>query len=1140
MLMCAFQQAPDRQSQNSTATHSTRGTTAIQARIATTAIRPTSSASMDTVSARMTDKSLEKDARPPSRSSNRFSAAFTRLRSASRSGSRSRPSSMVLHQSDRSDNLTGKDMKRRSTPLPLMWDDEDAAIAPWNNQKEEDVIETQEQRKQRIGLLPSPALDGSWEPSPEATQERNVILPADLGNELYGATPLEKWNPAVESNFGKAGTTSTTRVEVPMVDDTTRERLEKASQMPLTAPQNNFPGRDLVVLEGTSFHDGGAETEDSGSVIRTPRQKHTSSFLGPPSTRRSSISSIGSDDVDDIGASSIERTVSPVEQVSPSRQLQEVLHGPADPGSVSSERSRELPNPLFKVRHNNESLHRPQESRRTSRSSLPSQQRPQERKQPSWTWKSTSNTIVSPSLDTVAGVARLDSPTVPGRNLVLHGQAAVNNVGHAAPSDQNRTSQELHSGGSAIESEEGTSRAGGRSENPDKADKEHSIIAAVGDVPISLTASGRGRSRQPSRSPSRNRVMAAHHQSPGLPGQYPQGLVRSLETETQHPYGQPGSIPYAAASQEGIHDQRFGPAILDPRQQGAEYQLPGVGPPQEVPMAARGMNFFRSGGSQNQLKSAPQAQTERISPNLTAQLNQRTFSGDSIPVVQASNDQKDKRRSGIFGAFSRNSSISDGRQSRGNVTNSQSTRSSQLQDPALTVAQRAPDNVGKGNVLKKIQRSSTNASVATPGTEKKQNRLSRFGSIFRRTNSEAHRGNKLVKAMPKAENRVSTPPGSMANKSTYQGMQRSQASLPQLQSGQDQAQGLEGATYVPPENVPAPPGGWYAPTSRRSSYTGEQQPTLPQMQPSPQQSTRRLHSEGFRRHNNTTPEILSFVESPHRQSPQVFDRQRQSQQYEQSVPPQSAYHSPPAHMHSGMQPRSSIAYGQQRLSGAPPTRNFSYGSSLSQVSQSEPYYYQQAEHPPYQGSMPFVVDPRLTPTHSRNSSGAFGPANTYRMSVTDEDLEMMGPPPRNDNYLQQASNPALYGATHPYQVPPPLETGSASSSPYGRRTSPSWYSANYTHAPGPIQQASTPSMYHASASGGPQIPPRTPLGGSRAGSRANSMTTSSRPNSIIEGQVYQFPTVPQSSGYSPVRHPVMQQERFYGAQPVMANARAYR
>ncbi|GAB7353562.1 hypothetical protein MBLNU459_g3994t1 [Dothideomycetes sp. NU459] len=1082
---------------------------------------------------------------------------------------------MVFVQSNPPDAFTAKDTKRRSTPLPLMLDDEDVVIAPWDSQNEDDVAEDQVQRKQRIGLLPSPALDGSWAAIPNIPQESQQPVELGADEKLHGATAQERrsLSEPLKPRLHDANPVENLGVSVPEKDLYEDLGNSAESQPPEEQIIHTLPEQGTTA-PGIADNDDGTQIGSSGSVRRTPQQGHISHFVDPELSRRSSVSSMGSGDVNDIVPSTVQRAVSPVQQEPPAQLLQSVLHTPAIPSSTNAQEPQDSSVVLPKEQRDQSSQQRPQESRRASRSSLPSQQRSRDQRQSSWTRNPVSSTAVPSSLDPGAGEARLDSPTVPDRIIAPYNPQDTTYADYAASPDPQYTSQTLHGQGMAIASDYGSYPA---ESTPAHIGQEGSLVASIGDVPVILTASGNEQEEQSSRSlPAGEPQAISYEQTPGVPDGYQQNFMPSREAELPHPYEQSARFsPRAAASQEDIHGQRFGPAVMDPRQQAAEYQLPGVGPPQDAPKTPRGINFFRSGGSQNQQKNTTQVGAERINPNSMARLHERTFSGDVIPQVQNDESKKDKRRSGIFSAFSRTSSVSDGRQSRVNPsknTEAQPATSSQSTDPALIAAQKAGETTARGNVLKKVQRSSTSASLANPNPEKKQNRFSRLGSIFGRsnTNSEARKGNKLVKSMPKSENRVSTPPGSMANKSAYQGMQRSTSSVPQLSSGQYPAQALEDPTFIPPENLPAPPGGWYAPTSRRSSYTGEQQPTLPQVQPSPQQSTRRLHSEGYRRYNNTTPDAFRALESPSRQGPQVSERQRLNQQYEQAVSPQAtSYRTSPGPMHPGIQPRASNGYGPQRPPGGPPPRNFSYSSGLSQLSQADPQYYQQAEYPARRQASFGVAasaEQRLTPTHSRNSSGGYGaaPPQNYRMSITDQDLESMGPPARPDaSYLQQASSPALYGITQPYQVPPPpppqqpqpVDAGSAPSSPYGRRASPSWYAANYTHQPGPVQQASTPGMYYTSSSGA-AARPKTPLGpgatagpSSRAGSRNNSISAplGSRPNSILEGQVYQFaPPTPQQQqqqqfsgpGYSPVRYPVVApQERYYSAQPVVGTAR---
>ncbi|CAD0042161.1 unnamed protein product [Aureobasidium pullulans] len=164
-------------------------------------------------------------------------------------------------------------------------------------------------------------------------------------------------------------------------------------------------------------------------------------------------------------------------------------------------------------------------------------------------------------------------------------------------------------------------------------------------------------------------------------------------------------------------------------------------------------------------------------------------------------------------------------------------------------------------------------------------------------------------------------------------------------------------------SVPAPPGGWYAPTSRRSSYHQDQQASLPQIQPTmsgqswqsgqlPQQPqspvmqpTRRLHSEGYRHEPRYAPP------SDYRSmSPSPLRGQRGSQQYDTTTP--QNYQRAPSWS------------GGPRQQPPPGNRNFSWGSMDQQQQQQQPGYYSQNT----MAGSPSRQSPAGTPTHSRNAS----------------------------------------------------------------------------------------------------------------------------------------------------------------------------
>ncbi|CAD0029416.1 unnamed protein product [Aureobasidium pullulans] len=484
-------------------------------------------------------------------------------------------------------------------------------------------------------------------------------------------------------------------------------------------------------------------------------------------------------------------------------------------------------------------------------------------------------------------------------------------------------------------------------------------------------------------------------------------------------YAQPSTMSSEQIIYEEPVDRTFSPTIMDPRQHDSEYQLPGVGPPPELTQGSRRSRFsIRSPGH------GP-VQAERINPNAIALNHQRTFSGDEVPLTQSAQEKREKRRSGMFSALSRGSSFSglsgmnsDGRQSRGN-------------DVGQAIAQpQAP--VQQGSAVQKARETSG----------EKNKRFSRLGSIFGRSNSEAKKTNKLVKSMPKPER---IPEAAAAPRT--QNMPPQNIPAPPMGMGYGMENGMQqpqqwGEHPDQQSSVPAPPGGWYAPTSRRSSYHQDQQASLPQIQPTmsgqswqsgqpPQQPqspvmqpTRRLHSEGYRHEPRYAPP------SDYRSmSPSPLRGQRGSQQYDTTTP--QNYQRAPSWS------------GGPRQQPPPGNRNFSWGSMDQQQQQQQPGYYSQNT----MAGSPSRQSPAGTPTHSRNAS--FG-------SMTN--IQAAAPPLfRNPSSgaLQRSSSPSMYGASQPYQVPMPAPTEAQLMS----KQQQDWYPRYAVGSPGPPQQASTPGMY---------------------------------------------------------------------------------
>jgi hypothetical protein len=199
----------------------------------------------------------------------------------------------------------------------------------------------------------------------------------------------------------------------------------------------------------------------------------------------------------------------------------------------------------------------------------------------------------------------------------------------------------------------------------------------------------------------------------------------------------------------------------------------------------------------------------------------------------------------------------------------------------------------------------------------------------------------------------------------------------------------------------------------------------PQQQQSPvMQSTRRLHSEGYRHEPryNAPSDYRSMSPSPLR-------GQRGSQQYDTTTP-------------QNYQRTPSWSGGPRQQPPPPaPGRNFSWGSVEQQQQQG---YFPQTT----MSGSPVRQSPVGSPSHSRNAS--FG-------SMTN--IQAAAPPLyRNPSSgaLQRSSSPSMYGATQPYQVPMPAPTEAQLMS----KTQQDWYPRYTVGSPGPAQQASTPGMYN--------------------------------------------------------------------------------
>jgi hypothetical protein len=975
------------------------------------------------------------DERGGSKANNRFSTAFGRFGSGSateRSLSQSAGSAL---QSP----MEGPQVVVASTaeqPSALQVTGADAQIAPWTEEKpdalDKDLIN---ERFKRIGLLPSPAFGGSMNSHGSNENIKGKDENDDPMSHLEGATGANESSKSHADDIPAAVAMDALpeAVAPSHVDEVASESQAEAASTSASDIAGPLPDTKEIVLDHPT------SVEHTSNVNRSPTRRpvpqSTASDVQPTS-RRSSISSLNPEDKD-VAETSIplQRSVSPLRDESATGL----------PGAVEK----------LDTEHTEEDEERSR-PRIVSRSSLPSQQRPQSQtRQSSWQWKSSGTSLAG--LNKVQGDATaspIKARSLSGQHLnsgpVSRAESPVSFLEMGPTQKRSTTSTP-----GTYSAEDVGAIPGARQEQPIMASPQNlTLVPAPYEV---------GR-------------MAPIVQSP-VEMQGPWQNDQFSAPTAPRPFAGPAAMynqPSAMSSEQIIYEEpvnrTFSPTVMDPRQHGSEYQLPGVGPP-EISQGSRRSRFsIRSPGP------AP-VQNERINPNAMMFDHQRTFSGDEVPLTQSAQEKREKRRSGIFSALSRGSSFSglsgmnsDGRQSRGNDV-SQANSQHQVPTQPTSAAQKAREISGgssRGNTLKKVQRSSTSAGTSsTPGTpdpEKKNKRFSRLGSIFGRSNSDVKKTNKLVKGMPK-----NLPERVL--EATVAGRARSMApqNIPPPPPPTGVGYGMENGMQ-PPQQWPehpeqqgmAPPGGWYAPTSRRSSYhqdqqaslpqiqptmsrrssyQQDQQPNLPQMQPTvsgqswqssmqpPQQQqspvmqpTRRLHSEGYRHEPryNAPSDYRSMSPSPLR-------GQRGSQQYDTTTP-------------QNYQRTPSWSGGPRQQPPTAPGRNFSWGSVEQQ---------QQQGYFPTTGmsGSPVRQSPAGSPSHSRNAS--FG-------SMTN--IQAAAPPLyRNSSSgaLQRSSSPSMYGATQPYQVPVPAPTEAQLMS----KTQQDWYPRYTVGSPGPPQQASTPGMY---------------------------------------------------------------------------------
>ncbi|KAF2104674.1 hypothetical protein NA57DRAFT_51487 [Rhizodiscina lignyota] len=211
---------------------------------------------------------------------------------------------------------------------------------------------------------------------------------------------------------------------------------------------------------------------------------------------------------------------------------------------------------------------------------------------------------------------------------------------------------------------------------------------------------------------------------------------------------------------QGISEQPFSRQVIDPRQHtGAEYQLPGVGPPNVSPANGKppSRTGFLRGPSRRESPAATESQANtRINPQLVAPPNLRGLSSTSISTVPPAtpNESSKGRKGSLWSSFTR-----PGTAGADSIFTTDSTMGQAGDSPtrihylSQVERQREEQKPAKGiqkKASKKLERAATNAD----GGEKKK-RFSSLGSIFGRSGTTGHAPKKLQKI---AEKSTPSPP----------------------------------------------------------------------------------------------------------------------------------------------------------------------------------------------------------------------------------------------------------------------------------------------------------------------------------------------------------------------------------------------
>lgn len=1014
---------------------------------------------------------------------------------------------------------------RTDTKSPALLSPAETVIAPWASPDELDVT-TPQQRigpDGRVGLLPSPALDVQMsldQPMTEHNAETRV------SEDPQKQTDLRPWEDVSQGKGNDPKPHALDSISKTIAAVETSEALPSAEHHRLSrtlfSSTPNEVEQEPLAAELPQEGPTHSIVSPIGSVIRSPQARPSrfsdaytpATLIAAPERSMSPVSSLGEAEehqnkLRENEGKHLERTVSPVDesamdaaQVQPMSSMLIAANGDELKAIKSDE-------PQQEEKDNDPPQERPETERRTSRSSLPSQQRPplDSRRTSYGAWGSRrASQVLEPATEGVVtphfgsrrnSVERFygygDSPA--GQRIVpFHEpQGYFTAEELSAATAYNLSNSPVIHDASTDTAEVDSSRSS----------------VALSQAGATLTEAQRH---------------YGHGQRPvSANAPPPVGYLSQQYAYTQKPVS--SYIPQIARGEEQYQRNQVDPTVFDSRQ------------PATQPQRGTELDDSTTYGYVN--KSINEAQALDTLEHRIVLEPLETSKGVETSAVS---DKKERRRSSIFRAFSRSNSISDGWQSRlpsrgsttagvavdpvGGTVQQQQTHGHA--NPAVLAAQRAGEgSTPKGNTLKKLQRSSTSAVASEP--VKKEKRFSRLGSIFGRRNSQiteskktdTRKSNRLVKPMPPSQSpaKGTTPrQGSREELSGYNGPQQYKPqNLPippsQVQALYQNQRGQQGAADLP--QLPAawtapPPGGWYAPSGRPSSFTEDErqqqkfrEPTLPLVQPtgiSPVQTTRRLHSEGFRReprymtsspgpasiaNASAAPQERFYTASgnqsipPGARMPDHVDRG-----WEQTVPPQQTSRTLPIPL-----PTSHPQQDQRYASGSGPSqrplswRQHSYGSENGQHFDGFSSYGTSPNNAALtvgtRRQNSFSSDNRLTPTHSRSASFGAAPKEAYRMSNPYEGEEMLQRNLDNSLYLhaQQGHDAAYYADRGAYPLQPPngagnasYEPDSASSSPYKRRDTGATAAWGYGSSPPPtmpVQRSTTPGSFYQSSTARP-------------------------------------------------------------------------